>query len=615
MYPIAYRLILALTLMTFAVGKGNAQTVELDAVAAHPRLLLSEERLAALKERVAEDPALSRMARELIDDADSLLDAEPLVHELKGPRLLHVSRACLKRVYTLALAWRWTGQEIYAEAARANLETVCAFPDWNPSHFLDTAEMSHAVAIGYDWLYDYLDGEARERIRQGLITHGLEPGVAAYTQDKPWWIRSAFNWNQVCNSGLLIGALALADSDPTYAEVIVPAAVSSLPKALKSYNPDGVWSEGPAYWSYATRYTAYGLAALQSALGTTFGLEDLPGLAKTAYFPLLTAGPTGLYMNFADSKQNSRRKPLPTLFWLAKTYDLPEVAWAEHQILKEQPAQPHHIIWYMPEPSSGAALPRDSYFESSVPVAVSRSDWDDPEALFLAVKGGYNQVNHGHLDLGNFEFDALGNRWARDLGSDNYNLPGYWDRKKGGKRWQYYRLNSESHNVPLVNGQGQDPNAKAEILDVGSDTAGAYVVVDLSSAYPEHADTVKRGAKAVADRRAAVIQDEFSLSAPVPLLWGMTTDAEIVLMPDGHAVLLQNGDKLHVNIIGPSKAYFAVESAERPEPEHGNSGVRRLLVRIPAGSTDVRVALCLRPAWPGSGPVPLPEITPLTEWK
>ena len=41
------------------------------------------------------------------------------------------------------------------------LRAAAAFPDWNPSHFLDTAEMTHAFAIGYDWLYEGLGPEAR----------------------------------------------------------------------------------------------------------------------------------------------------------------------------------------------------------------------------------------------------------------------------------------------------------------------------------------------------------------------------------------------------------------------------------------------------------------------
>ena len=110
------------------------------------------------------------------------------------------------------------------------------------------------------------------------------------------------------------------------------------------------------------------------------------------------------------------------------------------------------------------ALGRDKLFRGPVEVAVLRSAWNDPQALFLAIKAGHNQVNHGHLDLGSFELDALGVRWVRDLGADNYNLPGYWDRRPGGRRWSYYRLNSHSHRVPLLDDKDQHALAKARIV-------------------------------------------------------------------------------------------------------------------------------------------------------
>ena len=111
------------------------------------------------------------------EDANECLDRRPLVYRLEGPRLLSVSRDCLRRIYSLALAYRWTGQERYAAKAKENLLEVCAFKDWNPSHFLDTAEMSHAVGIGYDWLYDYLDSQTRDQIRAGLDREGAQAGA------------------------------------------------------------------------------------------------------------------------------------------------------------------------------------------------------------------------------------------------------------------------------------------------------------------------------------------------------------------------------------------------------------------------------------------------------
>jgi len=35
------------------------------------------------------------------------------------------------------------------------------FPDWFPKHFLDTAEMTAALGVGYDWLFDFLSAEER----------------------------------------------------------------------------------------------------------------------------------------------------------------------------------------------------------------------------------------------------------------------------------------------------------------------------------------------------------------------------------------------------------------------------------------------------------------------
>ena len=47
-------------------------------------------------------------------------------------------------------------------------------------HFLDTAEMSAAFGIAYDWLYDVFSDDQKSQMRQALTTFGLGPGAAAY---------------------------------------------------------------------------------------------------------------------------------------------------------------------------------------------------------------------------------------------------------------------------------------------------------------------------------------------------------------------------------------------------------------------------------------------------
>jgi len=579
----------------------------------HPRLMLKDEELKRLKQRHEEDEVLQKCVKDVLEEADDCAGKSMLTYRKIGPRLLSVSRECLRRIYALGLAYRWTGEEKYAGKAIDNMLTVCAFEDWNPSHFLDTAEMSHAVGLGYDWLYSYMDAGTREKIKAGLIKNGLELGMTAY--QKNWWAKSEHNWNQVCNGGLIVGALAIAESDPQYAEQIVPAAIRSLPLAIKSYGPDGAWGEGPGYWSYATHYTAYGLAALQSALGSDFGLLKIEGLAQAGDFPIYTAGPTGYYLNLADVGERSSKGTLPCLFWLARAYGKQFYADDERAMLAKRSASPQHVVWYMPEP--GGKLPArdlDRYFRGPVEVAVFRSAWDKPEALWVGVKAGYNQVNHGHLDLGNFELDALGVRWVRDLGSDNYNLPGYWDGKRGGRRWSYYRLNSKSHSVPLLGGEDQDPMATSKFIKFESKKSSAFALIDLTSAYENFAKKVTRGVAMMDGREAVLVQDEFEIEKPCELVWAMTTDAEISLEKEWIARLTIDGKELVAQVLSPYHAAFTIESAEQKSPEKTNKGVKRLILRLDDAKDNVRVAILLSPVWKDGRHVSSARLKPLEEW-
>jgi hypothetical protein len=272
------------------------------------------------------------------------------------------------------------------------------------------------------------------------------------------------------------------------------------------------------------------------------------------------------------------------------------------------------VVWYVPAPvTMPAAKDLDRYFRGPVEIAVFRSAWDDPQALFVGVKAGYNQVNHGHLDLGSFELDALGIRWVRDLGSDNYNLPGYWDGKRDGRRWSYYRLNSKSHSVPLLDGEDQDPLAISKFTRFQTERSSAFVLVDLTSAYNKSAKKVTRGVRMLRGREAVLVQDEFEIEKPCELVWAMTTDAEIALEKEWIARLTLGSKKLIARVLSPYHAPFTVVSAEQKPPQKTNKGVRRLVVRLPNAKGNVRVAVLLSPVWK-KGYVSSVQIKPLEQW-
>ena len=178
----------------------------------HPRLLVGREQFAALKQN-AQAPAGQALAARIRHDAELILGYPPQPREMIGRRLLSASRNVLYRVNTLAVAFRLTGKREYADRAIREMLNAASYSDWNPSHFLDVGEMTLAVAVGYDWLYELLTPEQRSAIELAIIDKGLKPSF----QGKQGWVRGTNNWNAVCHAGMVAGALAVADREPELA--------------------------------------------------------------------------------------------------------------------------------------------------------------------------------------------------------------------------------------------------------------------------------------------------------------------------------------------------------------------------------------------------------------
>ena len=580
----------------------SLKTLRLD----HPRLIAFEEDFARVRDMARGDADGQRWMRQLRKEAEDLLDKPPAEHKLVGPRLLGQSRLVLARVYVLALAYRIEGDERFAERARKEMLTAAAFPDWNPSHFLDTAEMTHALAIGYDWLYDYLSTADRAKIIRAIVDLGLKASLPTY-QKQNWWATASHNWNQVCNGGMIMGALAVADKHPDIAAYVIGRAVESVPRAMATYAPDGAWPEGPGYWHYATRYTVTLMAGLTSALGTDFGLSEAPGFDKTGLFELCIYGPTGRSFNFADGGDGQSR--VPCLFWLARRFDEPVLAWEERR-RADAALTPLDFIWFDRRGKGPKAerVPLDVLFKG-IGVAVFRGAWEDPDTVFAGFRGGDNKVNHSHLDLGTFVLDALGKRWAVDLGAEEYNLPGYWDRK--GPRWEYYRLSTHGHNTITLNGKNQLATAAAPITSFVSRPELAFAVADMTAGYPDIAKSLERGL-AMVDRRQVLVQDEIECREPAEALWTMHTDAAIEIR-HAHKAVLRIGDlALTARILEPAAARFEQASAEQAAPQKPNKGVSRLHVRLPDKTASTRIAVLFTP---GDGDTKAPDVRPLAEWR
>ncbi len=572
----------------------------------HPRLIITKERITELKNLIRNDEKAQNIYEKLKQDVDKIMDAEPVEYKIVGPRLLSQSRRCLDRVYKLALIYLLDDRVKYLDRARKELYAAADFPDWNPSHFLDTAEMTHAFAIGYDWLYDDLSVTDRKTFRVAMKTKGLRPFLDGL-EDEAWWSKSQHNWNQVCYGGISIGALALMDEAEDMTVPIIQNAVDNIKLALQHYAPDGGWNEGPGYWHYATRYTVYFFSALNTALGTDFELSEMEGLDNTGLFRLHFTGPTGQTFNYADA--GSRAGGAEELYWLAERYDLPVLAWEERQYINR--ANALDLVWYSSKGKGPAQedIPLDALFKG-VNVAFFRSAWNDPNALFVGFKGGDNKANHSHLDLGSFVLDAEGKRWVVDLGPDNYNLPGYF----GDKRWSYFRLNTQSHNTLVINEENQDPKAEAPITHYDSNKDWTYAIADLTEAYKPNVEKVERGV-GIAQRKHVVVQDEVHAEEPVDVKWQIVTPAEIEIQ-EQTCILSIDDKRLKIQILNPKDAHFSVESANPPEPQRQQPEMSKLVITLPEKVENYNLFTVFTPFKEGEEPEPYVRAAgPLKYWK
>jgi len=482
----------------------------------------------------------------------------------------------------MANACSVSGEPPFRERTIAELDAACALKDWNTSHFLDTAEMALAVAIGYDWLYDTLSPEQRKRYEDALIKNALKPAQEVYQKER-WWSKPGNNWSQVCGTGIALAAAAIAERDPALCNDLFDRGVKLIDGCTRFYQPDGAYPEGPAYWHYGSNYHIIMLAACKP-LGDEPKVPDV--LRRSGDFIMHLTGPMTVPFNFADSN-SSRTTPTAAQSWIAHRFHDTTQARGLRTTLaaihKEKGKInggrffPFHLLWLPPAPPADAdQTPLADRFNGPQPTACFRTSWQ-PDAAYLAIKGGSAAVSHGQMDVGAFIYDAAGIRWFHDLGADNYNLPSYF----GSKRWTYYRLTNRSHNTLVIGDQLQKvtktPARLTEATRVGDQSIATF---DLTPAYADQAAQVIR--KAGFDHSTGRVTIDDHLVQPVgDVRWAVFTKAKVTI--DGQkATLEEKGKRLVIHRHSPPGCSWKLTDAKPPtERENQNKGASCLSFTVP----------------------------------
>ena len=539
----------------------------------HPRLLFSKQEEQRIRDLFGTEPLLDSLYVGLMKEAERLLLVPPQEdprREIKNTKdILPISREQVYRMVNLALAYRLSGDRRFAEKAEKELVHVCNFPDWDPIHYLDVAEMTTAVAIGYDWLYDVLAPSTRQLVVHSIKTKALDLVVEEYnTGNADSWAKRETNWNVVCNTGMVLGALAIEEHYPELAKHIIGEAVRYIPNCLKHFAPDGVCYEGPAYWGYTNMYLSLLLKALNDNFGGDFGLSEMVGVDKSVLYYMHSTSPSGKIFNFANSGSTAPAAE-PIYFYFSRAFNQPEVATFYRDVLSKTVHEGNYfrfyflsIPWYDTASSTADALPKLKVYEGINDIVVFNGNRNIPNSLYLIAKTGDPDMAHQQLDIGTFIVEMNGIRWTDDLGTDNYNLPGFWDYKPDGQRWTYFRNSNFSHNTLSIDHKLQNSAGTGEIDRLDDRAAQPFVTMNMSTAYAGQSRFVYRTFRMLDDTRI-LVTDSVGLQSPSQSVqWSVITSADVECKGNT-AVLRKDGKSFSLKIASPTNASFTTKAAKR----------------------------------------------------
>ena len=519
----------------------------------HPRLLVSdiergqdegyhyqyEYSLKDLQRCVGANPVARQADSVIVAFSDAALAKPPVTRDFIGRRLLGTSREALKRIFWLSYTYRVHGGEAYARRAIDEMLAASAFSDWNPTHFLDVGEMTMALAIGYDWLYDKMTPRERKTVARAILDKGLKP---ASDKKNAWFYKNENNWNSVCNAGMVYGALAVWEEDPDFCRSMLMKSLESNKLACHAYEGGG-YPEGYNYWGYGASFQLM----LAAAVNYTFPGKDglyVNDMALSFDFVRFTATPAGNCFSFSDAYRKAKAQYMQVFGNRWGLY--PEIRAMEEtgfRRLCEDRLFPMFLIG-MAGRGMSADVPVDHYFQcgGTTPIFVYRSGWRSRDDDYLGIKGGLTMSSHSHCDQGSFYFESDGVTWATDLGMQNYNSletagVDLWDMTQDSERWSVFRIGPFSHNILTVNGHTPKVNHPVAFSrtwapeeDAGQNRIGAEM--DLTELYTEDLDSCKR-AVYLWDGNLEVMDLVQAGDSVCTVRWAMCTEApDVSLHPN-----------------------------------------------------------------------------------
>lgn len=377
-------------------------------------------------------------------------------------------------------------------------------PDINDP-IVDLSVGDAAADLAWTWYFfnrefDKISPVIAKRLKNELQKKVLDPFYERYDF---WWITgwgegNVNNWTPWCNYNILT-CIALIEDDPVKKEVGIYKTMASVDLFINSYPKDGGCDEGPNYWSVAGGKLFDYLDLLHQITNGNidiFSNDLIKNMGRYIYRVYIANSPKGqFYVNYSDSpaiirhdggriyrygKQIQDHQMLSFGAFLLKESNFigGRIGEALENLFNIKGWQDTQII----EP-----LISHFYF-SDREIVIARENEGTTSGFYFAAKGGNNAESHNHNDVGTCILFFNGKPVLVDVGVGTYTAKTFSDQ-----RYKIWTMQSEYHNLPVINGLGQTPGRKFEAKNSNYELKGnkSFFSTDIAGAYSQEAKVNK----------------------------------------------------------------------------------------------------------------------------
>jgi len=557
---------------------------------------LDENRIKAIREVLSERPtcfgrpisergAWEKLAkkesfREVISEAEGLLK-EPIPQTTDDLYLYYhrtgdrgpwqkVRQQRFGRLTTLVLAECLENKGRFIAVVEKIVEEFCGEKTWvmpahdrNLTNFNETriyidlgsATVARDLATTDYLLGDKLSDETRRLIRDSVRHFIFEPfrGVVTGKREARWWLtKPTNNWNVVCLAGITGSALALLES-PQERALFVAAAEKYSKNFLISYTPDGYCTEGVGYWNYG--YGNYILLS-EAIYQATGGKIDLMGVKEAGPAGMYAARVeimNGLYPTFSDCSI-SARPDARSMWYVNRRLKLGLSQWENEDVARPLRGL-YETMMYSFSNSASESAPAAKAFEGKGGrtwfedggVLICRPSEKYPCRLGAAMKGGHNDEEHNHNDVGSYLVVVGQKVPLTDPGAEVYTKRTFSER-----RYESNVINSFGHPVPVVAGKLQraGEETRGRVLRTDFTDEADTLALDISSAYD--VEELKRLERTFVYSRkgegSLTVTDEVVFSSPQSFETALITFGKWRVLDDDSVLISDGGEGVRVDI-------------------------------------------------------------------